>query len=259
MREFHVYSEIVPFNKVPDLDDSYKGVILSGSRFSVADANAFIRVGQSHREAVLGICYGAQYIAQHYGESGAFSKKRIWKAKLQDVRPNDPLFHHIPEHSQVWMSHGDTIQEIPGSFELIAGTESIDVAAFRSKDGAFAAPVYCLQFHPEVTHSLDGAQLLRNFVLGLAGCKGDWTPASFAGQTIQELKTLIGTDHVLMGLSGGVDSTVAAMLLHKAIGSQLVCFFIDNGLLRKNEFSQVLDSYEGLGLQVIGVDAQKRF
>ncbi|MBV6428887.1 MAG: GMP synthase [glutamine-hydrolyzing] [Haliscomenobacter sp.] len=262
VREFHVYSEIVPFNKIPELDDSYKGVILSGSPFSVADANALHPeldkvIG---KKPVLGICYGAQYIAQHYGGKVERSQKREYgKAKLQDVRPDDPLFHHIPEHSQVWMSHGDTIQEIPGSFELIAGTESIDVAAFRSKDGAFGAPVYCLQFHPEVTHSLDGAQLLRNFVLGLAGCKGDWTPASFAGQTIQELKTLIGTDHVLMGLSGGVDSTVAAMLLHKAIGSQLVCFFIDNGLLRKNEFSQVLDSYEGLGLQVIGVDAQKRF
>ncbi|MBK7474476.1 MAG: glutamine-hydrolyzing GMP synthase [Haliscomenobacter sp.] len=262
VREFNVYSEIVPFNKVPELDDSYKGVILSGSPFSVADENAL------HPELdkvigkmpVLGICYGAQYIAQHYGGKVERSQKREYgKAKLQGVRPNDPLFHHIPEHSQVWMSHGDTIREIPLSFELIAGTERIDVAAFRSKDGAFAAPVYCLQFHPEVTHSLDGAQLLRNFVLGLAGCKGDWTPASFAEQTIQELKNQIGTDHVLMGLSGGVDSTVAAMLLHRAIGAQLVCFFVDNGLLRKNEFSQVLDSYEGLGLQVIGVDAKKRF
>ncbi len=262
VREFNVYSEIVPFNKIPELDDSYKGVILSGSPFSVADDNALHPeldkvIG---KKPVLGICYGAQYIAQYYGGKVERSQKREYgKASLQGVRPNDPLFRHIPEHSQVWMSHGDTIREIPVSFELIAGTESIDVAAFRSKEGAFPAPVYCLQFHPEVTHSLDGAQLLRNFVIGLAGCKGDWTPASFVEHTVEELKNRIGNDHVLMGLSGGVDSTVAAMLLHKAIGNQLVCFFIDNGLLRKNEFAQVLDSYEGLGLHVVGVDAKKRF
>lgn len=262
IRELNVYSEIVPFNKIPVLDSSYKGIILSGSPFSVTDANAL------HPELdrligklpVLGICYGAQYIAQYFGGKVQRSNKREYgKAELSGIRPGDSLLHHIPEHSQVWMSHGDTIMEIPEQFELVAGTDSIEVAAFRSREGAFAAPVYCLQFHPEVTHSLDGALLLKNFVFDLAGCTGDWTPASFVEHTVEALRQEIGSDHVLMGLSGGVDSSVAAMLLHRAIGSQLVCFFVDNGLLRKDEFDSVLQSYEGMGLKVFGVDAKERF
>jgi GMP synthase (glutamine-hydrolysing) len=262
IREFNVYSEIVPYNKVPALDDSYKGIILSGSPFSVTDAQALHPDLEKliGRLPVLAICYGAQYIAQYFGGEVLRSEKREYgKAQLQVIRSEDALFSGVAEHSQVWMSHGDTIAQIPAQFERIAGTDSIEVAAFRSKTDAFAAPVYCLQFHPEVTHSLDGALLLKNFVLGLAGCRGDWTPASFVEHTVEDLRAQIGEDHVLMGLSGGVDSSVAAMLLHRAIGKQLVCFFVDNGLLRKNEFSEVLQSYEGMGLRVVGVDARARF
>jgi GMP synthase (glutamine-hydrolysing) len=262
IRELNVFSEIVPYNKVPALDESYKGVILSGSPFSVADANALhpdlaALIGV---RPVLGICYGAQYIAKFYGGTVQRSQKREYgKAHLRDVTAGDPLFQGISGGSQVWMSHGDTIMELPAGFERIAGTERIAVAAFRAVEGAFRAPVYCLQFHPEVTHSLDGAQLLKNFVLGIAGCRGDWTPAAFVGQSVAALRASVGTDHVLMGLSGGVDSTVAAMLLHHAIGDQLVCFFVDNGLLRKGEYEQVLASYKGFGLRVEGVDARSKF
>jgi GMP synthase (glutamine-hydrolysing) len=157
------------------------------------------------------------------------------------------------------MSHADTIMQIPDQFELLAGTGSVDVAAFRSKEGAFAKPVFCLQFHPEVTHSLEGAKILKNFVIDIAGCKADWTPNSFVEQTVGELREKIGSESVLMGLSGGVDSTVAAVLLHHAIGDRLVCFFVDNGLLRKGEYQQVLDSYQHLGLNVVGIDAKQKF
>ncbi len=262
IRELNVYSEIVPFNKIPALDESVKGIILSGSPFSVADANALHPdldriMGQ---KPVLGICYGAQYIAKYYGGVVQRSQKREYgKAHLQEIAGEDVLLRGIQGGSQVWMSHGDTIMALPEGFERIAGTEHIDVAAFRAVNGKFAAPVYCLQFHPEVTHSLDGAVLLRNFVIDIAGCQGDWTPAAFVEQSVADLRAKIGSDHVLMGLSGGVDSTVAAMLLHHAIGDQLVCFFVDNGLLRKNEFEEVLESYQGLGLRVEGVDARERF
>lgn len=263
IRELNIYSEIVPFNKVPPLDDSIKGVILSGSPFSVADVNA-LHVDLSAfigKTPVLGICYGAQYIANHYGGRVQRSEKREYgKARLKKIYlENDPLFQGIQSGAQVWMSHGDTIMELPAQFELLADTDSIYVAAFRSEKSAFAAPVYCLQFHPEVTHSLDGAQLLRNFAMEIAGCSGNWTPASFVEEKVEELKELIGTEHVLMALSGGVDSTVAATLLHRAIGNRLHCFFVDNGLLRKNEFQEVLDSYKGMGLNIEGVDARQRF
>jgi GMP synthase (glutamine-hydrolysing) len=263
IRELNIYSEIVPFNKVPPLDDSVKGIILSGSPFSVTDANA-LHVDLSKligEKPVLGICYGAQYIAQHYGGRVQRSEKREYgKARLKGIlTQDDTLFHGIAEGSQVWMSHGDTIMELPDDFELLADTDSIAVAAFRAKEGVFSAPVYCLQFHPEVTHSLDGAAILRNFALDVAGCSGSWTPASFVEEKVEELKALIGKDHVLMALSGGVDSTVAATLLHRAIGDRLHCFFVDNGLLRKNEFQEVLDSYKGMGLNIEGVDARQRF
>jgi len=262
VRELNVYSEIVPFNKVPELDDSYKGVILSGSPFSVTDERAL----RTNLEAfigkcpVLGVCYGAQYIAQQYGGKVQASNKREYgKAMLTRQYQDDPLLHDIPDNSQVWMSHGDTIMELPDQFELLAGTESIDVAAFKAKDGAFPQPVYCLQFHPEVTHSLDGKTLLKNFVIDICQCRGDWTPAAFVEQTVADLRQTLGDEHVLMGLSGGVDSSVAAMLLHRAIGKNLVCFFVDNGLLRKHEFEDVLDSYKDMGLNIVGVDAKDQF
>ena len=262
IRELNVHSEIVPYNKIPELDDSIKGVILSGSPFSVTDEMALRTnleqlIGQ---RPVLGICYGAQYIAQHYGGKVERSLKREYgKARLSRIHQSDPFLRDIPVDSQVWMSHGDTIMQIPENFELLAGTESVDVAAFRAKEGVFGQPVYCIQFHPEVSHSLDGMALLRNFVKDIAGCHGEWTPASFAQHTIEELRQQIGEEHVLMGLSGGVDSTVAATLLHHAIGGQLICIFVDNGMLRKNEFEDVLHSYRDMGLNVVGIDAKAHF
>ena len=262
IRELNVYSEIVPYNKIPEIDESIKAIILSGSPFSVTDemalhANLELLIG---KRPVLGICYGAQYIAKQYGGKVERSLKREYgKASLSHIHQPDPFLDGVPLESQVWMSHGDTIMAIPEQFELLAGTESIDVAAFRSKEGAFAQPVYCIQFHPEVSHSLDGMTLLKNFVKDIAGCHAEWTPASFVEHTIAELREQIGDEHVLMGLSGGVDSSVAATLLHRAIGSNLVCIFVDNGLLRKNEFEEVLESYKGMGLNVIGVDAKKEF
>lgn len=263
VRELNVFCEILPYNKLPELDDQTKAVILSGSPFSVADEQA-LQIDLKPfigKVPVLGICYGAQYIAQQYGGKVEPSSKREYgKANLSKIIDHsDALFHDVPEQAQVWMSHGDTITAIPDNFALLASTDSIDVAAFRSSNGQFEAPVYCIQFHPEVTHSLYGATLLKNFVIDIAGVEANWTPASFIEDTVAKLQAQIGEDQVLLGLSGGVDSSVAAMLLHKAIGDRLVCFFIDNGLLRKNEFEEVLTSYQGLGLNVDGVDARQRF
>jgi len=262
IRELNVFSEIVPFHKLPDLNDSVNAVILSGSPFSVADANAL----HTDLDAILGkkpvlaICYGAQYIARHFGGKVEPSAKREYgKSDLTRIAHTDPIFQGIPKDSQVWMSHGDTIMELPAQFERIASTRNIEVAAFKAQASYFEQPVYGLQFHPEVTHSLHGLQLLRNFVVEVAGCAGDWTPASFAEETVAQLSATLGEDRVLMGLSGGVDSTVAASLLQHAIGDRLVCFFIDNGLLRRNEYQEVLSSYNGMGLQVIGIDARRRF
>ncbi|MEL7221290.1 MAG: glutamine-hydrolyzing GMP synthase [Bacteroidota bacterium] len=262
IRELNVYSEIVPYNKIPVLDNSIKGIILSGSPFSVKDDNALqVELDKLVGERpLLGVCYGAQYIADYYGGQVERSQKREYgKAHLEAHSSTDQLFTDISQRSQVWMSHGDTIAKIPEQFELIAGTDKIKVAAYCSKPGTFSHPVYGLQFHPEVYHSLEGAKLLSNFVLGICGCQGSWTPASFAEETIAGLKQQIGDDRVLLGLSGGVDSTVAAILLHHAIGKQLFCFFVDNGLLRKNEFEEVLASYQGMGLQVFGIDAKNKF
>ncbi len=262
VRELNIFCEIFPFNRFPPIDASVKAVILSGSPFSVADENALhIDLAQVVGKApVLGVCYGAQYIAQYYGGKVQRSLKREYgKAHLSRIYGEDIFLKDIPSADQVWMSHGDTIMQVPEQFELLAGTESIDVAAFKSKAGCFPAPVYCIQFHPEVTHSLNGKLLLRNFLYDIAGCKGDWTPAHFIEDTIQELRRMIGADHVLMGLSGGVDSTVAAELLHRAIGDALICFFVDNGLLRKNEFAEVLESYRSMGLRVVGIDARQQF
>ncbi len=262
IREQNVYSEIVPFNKIPEINEDIKGIILSGSPFSVLGeqtlrTNLKDLVG---KRPVLGVCYGAQYIAHEFGGTVSRSNKREYgKANLADLSSTDPLLGGMSKGSQVWMSHGDTITAIPEGFELTAGTDSINVAAFRSSDGTFEHPVHCIQFHPEVTHSLEGKTLISNFVKDICGCKGDWTPESFVDQTVEELRNKLGDDNVLMALSGGVDSTVAAMLLHKAIGKRLFCFFIDNGLLRKNEFEEVLESYEGMGLNIKGVDSKQRF
>ena len=262
IRELNVYSEIVPFNKVPKIDETIRGVILSGSPFSVREARALHAdleplIG---KRPVLGICYGAQYIAQHYGGRVERSVTREYgKANLGPIHKSGGLFAGLETGSQVWMSHGDTIKAIPDTFELLASTADVEVAAFGSTNGAFDAPVYCIQFHPEVYHSLDGKQLLHNFVIDIAGCAGNWTPAHFVDETVEALRDKIGEDRVLLGLSGGVDSSVAAMLLNKAIGDRLFCFFIDNGLLRKDEFEDVLKSYDGMGLNVKGIDAKQEF
>ncbi|RMG79166.1 MAG: glutamine-hydrolyzing GMP synthase [Bacteroidetes bacterium] len=262
VRELNTYCEIVPYNKMPALTDDIKGVILSGSPFSVKDPNA-LRLDLDEivgKKPVLGICYGAQMMADYFGGAVERSDKREYgKAHLSKIFTENALLKSVSEGSQVWMSHGDTIMRLPENFELLAETDSIPVAAFRSKPGAFEAPVYCIQFHPEVTHSMDGRQILANFVYDIAGCKGEWTPASFVHESVERLRREIGDEKVLLGLSGGVDSTVAGMLLHHAIGKNLICFFVDNGLLRKNEYEEVLESYKGMGLNVVGVDAKNRF
>ncbi|MEL6922968.1 MAG: glutamine-hydrolyzing GMP synthase [Bacteroidota bacterium] len=262
IRELNIYSEIVPYNKIPALDDSVKAVILSGSPFSVTDENALHPELEKviGKRPVLGICYGAQYIANYYGGKVERSEKREYgKANLSISNGMDPFLQDVAVDSQVWMSHGDTIMQIPEGFKLLAGTDSIPVAAFKAEPGRFDQPVYCIQFHPEVTHSLDGGTLLKNFAIDIAGCKGNWTPAAFVEETVLKLREQIGDDQVLMALSGGVDSTVGASLLHRAVGDQLFCFFVDNGLLRKDEFEQVLESYKGMGLNIKGVDARQRF
>ena len=262
VRELNIYCEIYPYNKMPELDDATRAIILSGSPFSVTDERALqIELDDFvGKVPVLGICYGAQYAAQYYGGEVLPSNKREYgKANLHCYRRNDPFMQAIPEGSQVWMSHGDTIQQIPDNFELLAGTGSIEVAIFRSKPDAFAQPMYCIQFHPEVTHSTDGMTILKNFCIDIAGCTGNWTAMHFIEQTVEELRATVGDEKVLLGLSGGVDSSVAAMLLHKAIGDRLLCVFVDNGLLRKNEFTEVLETYEHLGLNVVGVNAAQQF
>jgi len=260
VRELNVYSEIVPYNKIPKIDDSIAGIILSGSPFSVTEKRALQPEIERlvDKKPILAICYGAQYVAQYFGGKVMRSDKREYgKASLTNIQA-DPLFQGVKE-AQIWMSHGDTITQIPTGFHLIAGTESIEVAAYRSDNQKFKHPVYCLQFHPEVTHTLSGKTLIKNFVIDIAGCSDSWTPESFVDTTVQELRHKIGSQKVLLGLSGGVDSSVAAMLLHRAIGKQLYCFFIDNGLLRKNEYQEVLESYKGLGLNIKGIDSKADF
>lgn len=262
VRELNVYGEILPYNKHFELNENVEAIILSGSPFSVLDENA-LQV-DLHRFVgkvpVLAVCYGAQYVAQQLGGEVAQSSKREYgKAHLSRHFKDDLILSGIRSSSQVWMSHGDTIIRVPESFDLLAGTESIDVAIFRSKADSYQAPIYCLQFHPEVSHSLDGAQILHNFLFKIAGCRPSWTPASFIDDTVHSLQRLIGDEKVLMGLSGGVDSSVAASLLHRAIGDQLICFFVDNGLLRKGEYEQVLHSYRDMGLNIVGIDASGQF
>ncbi len=258
LRELNVYCEIQPYHHRPDELAHIKGVILSGSPFSVRDADA-PRAELDwcmNRIPVLGVCYGAQMITiTRGGEVMASSTREYGRANLSYIAPGEVLFKDIEEQSQVWMSHADTITRLPDDFQLVARTNDIGVAAFKDPGDM----VYGLQFHPEVYHSLQGQQLLRNFVVDICGCSQDWTPASFVDQTVVALKEKLGSDKVVLGLSGGVDSSVAATLLHKAIGEQLHCIFVDNGLLRKNEFEEVLLSYKDMGLNVRGVRTADHF
>ena len=258
VRELDTFCEILPYNKFPHGDPSVIGVILSGSPYSVYDPEAF-KVDLSEirgRYPILGICYGAQYMSQLYGGKVEPAGSREYgRAKLAHFEAGNPLFEGFVENSQVWMSHGDTITAIPENFHAIASTDKVRYAAYQA-DGE---PLWGVQFHPEVFHSLQGALLLKNFVVNICGSRQEWSPASFVDTTVAELKAQLGNDRVILGLSGGVDSSVAAVLLHRAIGSNLTCIFVDHGMLRKNEFRDVLHDYECLGLNVIGVDASEKF
>lgn len=264
VREANVYCEILPFSANISFEPGLKGIILSGSPFSVNDEKApdvnvqdFIK-----KVPVLGVCYGAQLTAKRFGGRVEKSNKREYGRALLHKQKEDILLHDITERSQVWMSHADTILELPKGFELLATTETIPIAAFKkSTNGTPGSelPLYGLQFHPEVYHSIEGKKILHNFLVDICGCSQDWTPAHFITDTVNNLKEKIGDRKVIMALSGGVDSTVAATLIHKAIGNDLYGIFVDNGVLRKNEFENVLKTYDKLGLNVKGIDAKKRF
>jgi GMP synthase (glutamine-hydrolysing) len=258
VRELNVYCEIHPFNHFPELDESVKGVILSGSPYSVRDENG-PRINLSPLKGiipVLGVCYGAQYLAHFFGGEVAASNSREYgRANLKHIDHENELFTAISSDTQVWMSHGDTIKKLPQNYIVIASTDDVQFAAFKVEE----EKTWGIQFHPEVYHTIEGTQLLYNFVVNICGCNQSWTPTSFIETTIKELKDKIGFDKVVLGLSGGVDSSVAAVLLHHAIGKNLTCIFVDNGLLRKNEFENVMEQYKGMGLNVIGVDAKQKF
>lgn len=258
VRELNVYCEIHPYNNLPKLSADTKGVILSGSPHSVREEKAPRPDLEQIKSKLplLGVCYGAQLLSHFYGGEVAQSNTREYgRAHLSFVNKSNPLFKNVDENSQVWMSHGDSIAKVPANYEIIASTHDVKVAGFHVQ----GEQTYGIQFHPEVYHSTQGTQLIKNFVYDICGCKGNWTSESFIDTTVADLKKKIGSDKVILGLSGGVDSTVAAVLLHKAIGKNLHCIFVDNGLLRKNEFQSVLDSYKNMGLNVKGVDASKRF
>ena len=258
VRELDTFCEILPYNKFPKDDPSVIGIILSGSPYSVHDPEAF-QVDLSQfigRLPVLGICYGAQFISHTLGGKVEKADSREYgRAHLQTVDTHNALFKGFEQNSQVWMSHGDTITAIPEGFEVIASTADVKYAAYASTK----QPVWAVQFHPEVFHSVQGTQLLRNFVVDICGSRQDWSAASFVDTTVAELKRQLGEDRVILGLSGGVDSSVAAMLLHRAIGHNLTCIFVDHGMLRKNEFIDVMNDYKCLGLNVVGVDASDKF
>ncbi|PRY14419.1 GMP synthase (glutamine-hydrolysing) [Pontibacter ummariensis] len=258
VRELNVYCEIYPFNNAPALTEDVKGVILSGSPCSVRDPE-YPTLDLSQylgKLPVLGVCYGAQLMAhEHGGEVTPSTIREYGRARLNEVHSQDRLFKELTIGSVVWMSHGDTIKEIPANFEVIASTESVRVAAYKLK----GQETYGIQFHPEVTHSEEGKILLRNFVVHICDCQQDWTAEQFVEGTVAALQEQLGNDKVVLGLSGGVDSSVAAMLIHHAIGKNLYCIFVDNGLLRKDEFETVLDSYKHMGLNVKGVDAKDKF
>ena len=275
LRELDTFCEILPYNKFPVGDPDVIGVILSGSPYSVHDPEAF-KVDLTQfmgRLPVLGICYGAQFISHTLGGRVEKADSREYgRAHLETVDTSNPLFKGFDQNSQVWMSHGDTITAIPDGFEVIGSTKDVKNAAFWCPPGtavansslftlhsSLAKGIWAVQFHPEVFHSLQGTLLLKNFVVDICGSRQDWSPANFVDTTVAELREQIGSDRVILGLSGGVDSSVAAVLLNRAIGSQLTCIFVDHGMLRKNEFRNVMKDYECLGLNVIGVDASQKF
>lgn len=257
LRELNVYCEIHPYNKIPQLDENMKGIILSGSPASVHD-KAAPQVDIDALSAnlpVMGVCYGAQLIANNNGGVVSKTSNKEYGRAILNANTSCELFAGIAHTSQVWMSHGDTITSLPAQFEIVATTDSIPVAGFRVK----GKNIYGIQFHPEVTHSIEGKTILKNFVYNICGCKGDWTPANFVQETVEQIKQTVGDDKVILGLSGGVDSSVAAVLISKAIGKRLHCIFINHGLLRKNEFEEVLQTYKSLDLNVKGVDASEVF
>ncbi|MEN9598724.1 MAG: hypothetical protein RL596_1035 [Bacteroidota bacterium] len=260
VREANVYCEIIPYHKGVEIDQNLKGIILSGSPFSVNEEKApevpvfdFIQ-----KVPVLGVCYGAQLTAKLFGGWVDKSNKREYGRAQLTIKENDILFAGVPPTSQVWMSHSDSIKSLPDNFSILATTESIPVAAFK-RNGDTGNPLYGLQFHPEVFHSTEGKKIISNFLTNICNCAGDFTPNSFIEETVAQLKATIGNKHVIMALSGGVDSTVAATLVSKAIGDRLHGIFVDNGVLRKDEFEQVLDIYKSLNLNIKGIDAKHRF
>jgi GMP synthase (glutamine-hydrolysing) len=258
VRELNIYSEIHPYNNMPEIDGSWKAVILSGSPHSVREDDAPIpNLSQiKGKLPLLGVCYGAQHLAHEFGGEVLPSNTREYgRANLSFVDEYSALMQDVSSNSQVWMSHGDTITRIPDHYKVVASTNDVEVAAYEIK----GEQTYALQFHPEVYHSKDGTTILKNFLVDICGFSQDWTPATFVEETVDGLKEKLGNDKVVLGLSGGVDSTVAAVLLHKAIGENLYCIFVDNGLLRKDEFDNVLAQYKGMGLNVKGVDAKDRF
>ncbi|MFT4601431.1 MAG: GMP synthase (glutamine-hydrolyzing) [Arenicella sp.] len=258
LRELNVYCEIYPWNKIPEIDSNIKGVILSGSPFSVRDENSPMPNldGFKGKIPLLAVCFGAQFLAHNFGGEVLPSDTREYgRANLAMVNSDSVIAKGIENGSQVWMSHGDTIKSLPSNYKTVFSTGDVEFAGFEIE----GEQTYGVQFHPEVYHSVCGKTLLSNFIVGVCGCSQDWTPDSFVETTVADLKAKLGDDKVILGLSGGVDSTVAATLLHKAIGENLHCIFVDNGLLRKNEYEEVLESYKGLGLNVKGVNAKDLF
>ncbi len=258
IRELDTFCEILPYNKFPKDTSEVIGVILSGSPYSVHDSQAFKTSLDSFvgKFPTLGICYGAQYIASCFGGTVEKTNSREYgRANLKTIDKTNPLLKGFKDDSQVWMSHGDTITSIPDDFKVIASTSDVKYAAYQSK----TLPLYAVQFHPEVYHTVEGLKLLKNFAVDICGSKQQWSAASFVDSTVKELKETLKNDHVILGLSGGVDSSVCATLLNHAIGKNLTCIFVDHGMLRKDEFKKVMKAYDGLGLNVIGVDASKKF
>lgn len=258
IRELNVYCEIHPWNKIPKIESNVKGVILSGSPFSVRDASSPLPDLSEIKGKIplLGVCFGAQFLAHHFGgEVLPSSTREYGRANLSFVDSNNILTRGMSNDSQVWMSHGDTIARIPSNYSIISSTKDVEIAGYAIKD----EQTFGIQFHPEVYHTSEGKLLLSNFIVSICNCSCDWTPDSFVEETIKDLQTKLGNDKVILGLSGGVDSTVAAILLHKAIGENLHCIFVDNGLLRKDEFETVLDSYKGMGLNIKGIGAADKF
>jgi GMP synthase (glutamine-hydrolysing) len=258
IRELNVYCEIHPWNKIPKIESNVKGVILSGSPFSVRDTSS-PRPDLSEIKGkipLLGVCFGAQFLAHHFGgEVLPSSTREYGRANLSFVDSNNILTKGMSNDSQVWMSHGDTIAQIPSNYSIISSTKDVEIAGYAINN----EQTFGIQFHPEVYHTSEGKLLLSNFIVSICKCSCDWTPDSFVEETIKDLQTKLGNDKVILGLSGGVDSTVAAILLHKAIGENLHCIFVDNGLLRKDEFETVLESYKGMGLNIKGISAADKF